>query len=116
MTASTSEVRTLEIRKSGGGWRLTASAGASIAYRTQAEAITAARGRLAREGGVLTVVEPSGRSKHMTVLGGNAARSLNAVEGIAPNARSRRLIEQLTGAAQTPAQRRAAVLGHFRKG
>jgi hypothetical protein len=118
MTALTDEERAarfFKVLKVDSGWCIAPAATRQMTYRTKTEAVEAAKACLARSGGVLTIHGANGRLEHLTVLGGDAARRLNAVEGIAPDAASRRFIKQLVGKSQTAAQRRAAILGHFKK-
>ena len=50
-----------------------------------------------------------------TVLGADAGRQLNAIEGIVADETSRALIGRLAGQGLTTAQRRAALKAHFTK-
>lgn len=104
---------TLKVCKDKSGWRVQACETEFVVFRTKVEAMAAARDCLARKGGQVWVHAGDGRVACVTVMGAEAARRLNAIEGVTPDQASRRLIRQVAG--KTLKQRRQAVLEHFRK-
>lgn len=50
----------------------------------------------------------------MTVIGASAARRMNAIEGVALDQASRKLLRDVERMNLTPAQRRTEVIKHFK--
>lgn len=111
---------TLKVFKDGAQWRVVplghavspASAGGA-AYGAKAEAVAAAKAMLVHRGGRVQVQALDGRTTCLVVLGGQAARRLNALEGVAPSQDSRHLIREVAG--KTLRQRRDALRRHFHR-
>jgi len=106
--------RALKVLKNGTKWRIHSTGSSTLVFQTKMEAVSAAKACLARKGGLISIHSIDGKVTCLTVLGGEAARRLNAIEGMTPDQGSRRLIRQIAN--KTPKQRREAVFAYFRKG
>lgn len=105
----------VEVRKGDGGWRVTSTATGVCVFSTKAEAVSKAQKSVGRSGGKVVVKATNGRVKEMLTLGSLAAVRMNAVEGVALNQASRRLVKNLSVKALTSAQQRAEILKAFKK-
>lgn len=122
MPASTAKVRSsgpakalVEVRKGDGGWRVTSTAAGVCVFPTKAEAVSKAQKSVARSGGKVVIRATNGRVQEMLTLGSLAAVRMNAVEGVALNQASRRLVKNLSVKTLTSAQERAEILKAFKK-
>lgn len=108
--------RGVAVRRNGSGWILSSTTGdASAHFTTKAEAVVAAQRALARQGGTLTVHGTDGKARESLTLGRDTAVRLNAIEGVAMNAASRRLLRDVQASGMTPAQQRRAISAAFKK-
>jgi hypothetical protein len=111
-----SGTRGVAVRRNGSGWMLSSTTGdASAQFTTKAEAVVAARTALARKGGTLTVHGTDGKVSETLTLGRDTAVRLNAIEGVAMNATSRRLLRDVQASGMTPAQQLGAIVAAFKK-
>ena len=122
MSASPVKVRSsklpktlVEVRKDNGGWKVTSTAAGVCIFPTKAEAVSKAQKSVARTGGKVVIKTANGRVKEMLTLGTLAAIRMNAVEGVALNQASRRLVKNLSVKSLTSAQERAEILKAFKK-
>lgn len=104
----------LWVSKQATGWCLAGDVSVPHHFKTQAEAIAGARDLLSRAGGQLIVHAPNGGVRHMTIIGASAARRMNAIEGVALDSASRKLLREVERMKLTPAQRRSEVIKHFK--
>lgn len=111
---SDSDCLVLWVSKQTTGWCLGGDAPVTHTYKTQVEAIAKARDLLSRSGGQLVVQGPKGTQQHMTIIGASAARRMNAIEGVALDQASRKLLRDVERMNLTPAQRRTEVVKHFK--
>ena len=84
-------------------------------FPTKAEAVSKAQKSVARSGGKVVIKATNGRVQEMLTLGSLAAVRMNAVEGVALNQASRRLVKNLSVKTLTSAQERAEILKAFKK-
>lgn len=110
-----SSTRTVIVTKASRGWTVVAPSQPAEAFPTKAAAVAAARDRLDTSGGAIVVHDARGVAETMTIIGGAAARRLNAIEGVRLDLASRNLLRELKADTLTPAKRRAEAVRRFKQ-
>lgn len=103
------------VRPGKGQWTVTSASAVAHSFATKRDAVSAAKKAVAGSGGKVVVHAANGQVKEMLTLGTHTAVRMNAVEGLALNQASRRLIKSFAGKALSSDQERAEILRVFRK-